>query len=394
MYLKCDLRKYDLNDLGSKFDVILVEPPLEEYQRTNGVNNVEFYPWEEIMKIKIEDVAAPRSFIFLWCGSSDGLDLGRQCLRKWGFRRCEDICWIKTNVNQNKKHTKNLDPNAIFQRTKEHCLMGIKGTVRRSTDGDFIHANIDIDLIITEEFDYGSLKKPDEIFHIIEHFCLGRRRLNIFGRDDIIRPGWLSVGPALTNSNFNAETYSSYFSGMNGHLTGCTERIETLRPKSPPPKPLKNSNSARSGSHYSLSRKIPRSWFIELLYKKFWVKCLFSQPAGAASKSTSLEQFSITLLDDKWWLMIGTLCFDQGWGRLARCVTQLSPPGTGNPPPRWQLDFALWILMGNHPTFHSVMTLFDFIRTLFGTAIFENVFLTAETVLNVSDAYNSIGKLT
>jgi hypothetical protein len=29
--------------------------------------------------------------------------------------------------------------------------MGIRGTVRRSTDFDFIHANVDIDLIITEE---------------------------------------------------------------------------------------------------------------------------------------------------------------------------------------------------------------------------------------------------
>lgn len=54
--------------------------------------------------------------------------------------------------------------------------MGIKGTVRRSTDGDFIHANVDIDLIISEEPEYGSLEKPVEIFHIIEHFCLGRRR--------------------------------------------------------------------------------------------------------------------------------------------------------------------------------------------------------------------------
>lgn len=62
---------------------------------------------------------------------------------------------------------------ALFQ---EHCLMGIKGTVRRSTDGDFIHANVDIDLIISEEPEYGSLEKPVEIFHIIEHFCLGRRR--------------------------------------------------------------------------------------------------------------------------------------------------------------------------------------------------------------------------
>lgn len=32
--------------------------------------------------------------------------------------------------------------------------MGIKGTVRRSTDGDFIHANVDIDLIITEEVNF------------------------------------------------------------------------------------------------------------------------------------------------------------------------------------------------------------------------------------------------
>ena len=54
--------------------------------------------------------------------------------------------------------------------------MGIKGTVRRSTDGDFIHANVDIDLIIDEEAEPGSLDKPVEMFHIIEHFCLGKRK--------------------------------------------------------------------------------------------------------------------------------------------------------------------------------------------------------------------------
>lgn len=40
-----------------------------------------------------------------------------QCLRKWGFRRCEDICWIKTNKN-NPGKTKAMDPKAVFQRTK------------------------------------------------------------------------------------------------------------------------------------------------------------------------------------------------------------------------------------------------------------------------------------
>jgi hypothetical protein len=124
--------------------------------------------------------------------------------------------------------------------------MGIKGTVRRSTDGDFIHANVDIDLIISEENEYGSLEKPVEIFHIIEHFCLGRRRLHIFGRDSTIRPGWLTIGPELTNSNFNADLYASYFIN-NNITTGCTERIEALRPKSPPPKGKGSSGGEAGG---------------------------------------------------------------------------------------------------------------------------------------------------
>lgn len=113
--------------------------------------------------------------------------------------------------------------------------MGIKGTVKRSTDGDFIHANVDIDLIIAEEPEYGSKDKPVEIFHMIEHFCLGRRRLHIFGRDSTIRPGWLSLGSELTSSNFDAEVYSSFFEKEpNGASTGCSDEIERLRPKSPP----------------------------------------------------------------------------------------------------------------------------------------------------------------
>jgi len=115
--------------------------------------------------------------------------------------------------------------------------MGIRGTVRRSTDGDFIHANVDIDLVIAEEEPWGSAEKPVEIFHIIEHFCLGRRRLHLFGKDTTVRPGWLTVGPDLTSTNFNPDTYSGFFSGdPNAYLTGATEDIERLRPKSPPPK--------------------------------------------------------------------------------------------------------------------------------------------------------------
>lgn len=54
MYLKCDLQTMDLKQLDHKFDVILVEPPLEEYQRTMGVTNMEFWSWERVRIDKVK----------------------------------------------------------------------------------------------------------------------------------------------------------------------------------------------------------------------------------------------------------------------------------------------------------------------------------------------------
>lgn len=121
MYLRADLKSFDLKTLGTKFDVILIEPPLEEYARGGAAVAAgaprNFWSWDEILALDIGEVAAHRSFVFLWCGSSEGLDMGRNCLRKWGFRRCEDICWIRTNIDS-PGHSKILEPKAVFQRTK------------------------------------------------------------------------------------------------------------------------------------------------------------------------------------------------------------------------------------------------------------------------------------
>ena len=43
----------------------------------------------------------------------------------------------------------------------------------------------------------GSTEKPTEIFHIMEHFCLGRRRLHLFGSDDTLRPGNINLSGIL-----------------------------------------------------------------------------------------------------------------------------------------------------------------------------------------------------
>ncbi|KAI8564854.1 hypothetical protein RHMOL_Rhmol03G0214900 [Rhododendron molle] len=268
MYYKCDLREFELSPefFGTKFDVILVDPPWEEYvHRAPGVtDHMDYWTFEEIMNLKIEAIADTPSFIFLWVGDGVGLEQGRQCLKKWGFRRCEDICWVKTNKSNATPGLRH-DSHTLFQRSKEHCLLGIKGTVRRSTDGHIIHANIDTDVIIAEEPPYGSTAKPEDMYRIVEHFALGRRRLELFGEDHNIRSGWLTVGKGLSSSNFDAKAYVRNFADKDGkvwqggggrnpppeapHLVVTTPEIEALRPRSP----MKNQHQQQQSASISIT---------------------------------------------------------------------------------------------------------------------------------------------
>lgn len=258
MFLRADLRTLRLSPetFGTKFDVILVDPPWEEYvRRAPGlVSDPEVWAWQDIQALEIEAIADNPCFLFLWCGAEEGLEAGRICMQKWGFRRCEDICWIKTNKDQGRRpylKAANQHPESMLVHTKEHCLMGIKGTVRRATDGHIIHTNVDTDVIVSEEPELGSMRKPEEMYQIIEHFCNGRRRLELFGEDHNVRNGWVTVGKSLTSSNFNARAYADHFRNRDGSiwvqnnvgpkpppgsviLVPTTDEIEALRPKSPP----------------------------------------------------------------------------------------------------------------------------------------------------------------
>eukprot|EP00808_Paulinella_micropora_P018622 g5605.t1 len=238
---KCDLKEFDLTSLGMKFDVILVDPPWEEYVRrcTSSLEDNDRDTWsvEDLKCLNIEAIAAKQSFLFLWVGAGVGLFHGRQLLKKWGFRRCEDICWLKTNREGHEDLTTYATDRTVVQHTTEHCLMGIRGTVKRNTDGYFIHANVDTDVIIAECPKNASTQKPQEMYDIIERFCMGRRRLELFGLDRNIRDGWLTLGRDLTTSNWNREQFCALFDGSNpqhGLLVPTTEAVERLRPKSPP----------------------------------------------------------------------------------------------------------------------------------------------------------------
>lgn len=108
-------------------------------------------------------------------------------------RRCEDIVWLKTNRShpQNDLTTK---PTSLFTSSVEHCLMGIKGTVRRSTDSWIAHCNVDTDVIVWEGDALDRDLKPPELHALIEQFCNGTRRLHLYASPHSLRRGWLSLG--------------------------------------------------------------------------------------------------------------------------------------------------------------------------------------------------------
>lgn len=119
---------------GLRFDVIVVS-------EQGGRNH--FADLTQLASLPIESLAATPSFLFLWLPSSDLLEVGRALLQRWGFRRAEDIVWVKTNhaemeqwkagaLMPTRRKRQEDSPDAVFARTKEHCLMGIRGTVRRS----------------------------------------------------------------------------------------------------------------------------------------------------------------------------------------------------------------------------------------------------------------------
>lgn len=68
LYLKCDLQEVELSSdlFGTKFDVILVDPPWEEYvHRAPGVvDHMEYWTFEEILNLKIEVIYLPTLLLY------------------------------------------------------------------------------------------------------------------------------------------------------------------------------------------------------------------------------------------------------------------------------------------------------------------------------------------
>lgn len=172
-WIQCDLRYLDMTVLG-KFAVIMADPPWDIHMEL---------PYGTMSDDEMRQLGVPAlqddGLIFLWV-TGRAMELGRECLKLWGYERFDELIWVKTNQLQRIIRTGRTGH--WLNHGKEHCLVGTKGNPKNLNRG------LDCDVIVAEV--RATSHKPDEIYGIIERLSPGTRKIELFGRPHNVQPNW------------------------------------------------------------------------------------------------------------------------------------------------------------------------------------------------------------
>lgn len=103
---------------------------------------------EEMRKLNIPCLQ-DEGLIFLWV-TGRAMELARECLTLWGYDRCDELIWVKTNQLQRIIRTGRTGH--WINHGKEHCLVDGKGSPK--------NRDLDCDVIVAEV--RATSHKPDE----------------------------------------------------------------------------------------------------------------------------------------------------------------------------------------------------------------------------------------
>ncbi|CAH8641117.1 unnamed protein product [Dicrocoelium dendriticum] len=179
-WINCDIRLIDMSVLG-KFAVIMADPPWDIHMELPYGTMSD----DEMRRLDIPCLQDD-GYIFLWV-TGRAMELGRECLRLWGYKRVDEIIWVKTNQLQRLIRTGRTGH--WLNHGKEHCLVGVKGNPQG------VNRGLDCDVIVSEVRE--TSHKPDEIYGIIERLSPGTRKLELFGRPHNLQPNWITLGNQL-----------------------------------------------------------------------------------------------------------------------------------------------------------------------------------------------------
>ncbi|GFH06369.1 predicted protein [Haematococcus lacustris] len=123
--------------------------------------------------------------IFMWV-TGRAMELGRECLKLWGYDRVDELIWVKTN--QLNRLIRTGRTGHWLNHSKEHCLVGVKGKPA-------LNKFVDCDVVVAEVRE--TSRKPDEMYPLLERLSPGTRKLEIFARAHNLSPGWVGLGNQL-----------------------------------------------------------------------------------------------------------------------------------------------------------------------------------------------------
>ncbi|WCJ26609.1 N6-adenosine-methyltransferase catalytic subunit [Euphorbia peplus] len=178
-FINCDIRNFKMEILG-QFGVIMADPPWDIHMELPYGTMAD----DEMRNLNVP-VLQTDGLIFLWV-TGRAMELGRECLELWGYKRVEEIIWVKTNQLQRIIRTGRTGH--WLNHSKEHCLVGIKGD-------PLVNRNIDTDVIVAEVRE--TSRKPDEMYPLLERVSPRTRKLELFARMHNTHAGWMSLGNQL-----------------------------------------------------------------------------------------------------------------------------------------------------------------------------------------------------
>lgn len=207
-WINCDIRNFRMDILG-QFGVIMADPPWDIHMEL---------PYGTMADDEMRNLNVPAlqtdGLIFLWV-TGRAMELGRECLELWGYKRVEEIIWVKTNQLQRIIRTGRTGH--WLNHSKEHCLVGIKGNPE-------VNRNIDTDVIVAEVRE--TSRKPDEMYPMLERISPRTRKLELFARMHNTHAGWMSLGNQLSGVRLVDD-------GLRARFKAAYPEVE-VQPSSPP----------------------------------------------------------------------------------------------------------------------------------------------------------------
>lgn len=176
-WINCDVRFLPFSILG-KFAAIISDPAWDIHMSLPYGTCKD----QELLQLPMRELQ-DEGILMLWV-TGRSIEIGRKALAQWGYTISDEMIWIK--LNQLRRTIVTGRTGHWLNHSKEHLLVGVKG------NPIWLNRKMDIDFIVSGTRE--TLRKPNELYDIVERL-VGKhaRKLEIFGRENNIRPGWMSM---------------------------------------------------------------------------------------------------------------------------------------------------------------------------------------------------------